>query len=65
VKYLPLCLATGVCPHELRSFFMQQYRWCTGTLYLVFSRDFWVADISAAQKTVFFIGMLYYVFAAL
>jgi len=28
VRYLPLCLACGVCPDTPRAFFSQQMRWC-------------------------------------
>eukprot|EP00904_Undaria_pinnatifida_P002026 jgi/Undpi1/11824/HiC_scaffold_4.g01523.m1 len=65
VKYLPLCLAIGVCPDEPRSFFMQQYRWCAGNLSLVLRREFWMAEISAFQKICFLSGMLYYFFTAM
>ena len=65
VKYLPLCLAMGICPDEPRSFFMQQYRWCMGTSTLVLQRDFWRSDISSIHKLCFFNGMLFYVATAL
>lgn len=28
VRYLPLCLACGICPDTPRAFFSQQMRWC-------------------------------------
>ncbi|CAN0444678.1 unnamed protein product, partial [Scytosiphon promiscuus] len=65
VKYLPLCLAIGVCPDEPRSFFMQQYRWCAGSVILVFRRKFWMSDLSAIQKMIFCCGTVQYFFAAL
>eukprot|EP00903_Cladosiphon_okamuranus_P008684 g8320.t2 len=60
VKYLPLCLAMGICPDEPRSFFMQQYRWCMGSCTLVLHRDFWRSDISSVHKLCFIHGMLAY-----
>jgi cellulose synthase/poly-beta-1,6-N-acetylglucosamine synthase-like glycosyltransferase len=30
VKYIPVCLASGVCP-DLPAFFIQQYRWAMGS----------------------------------
>ncbi len=65
VKYLPLCLAMGVCPDEPRSFFMQQYRWCMGTSTLVLQKEFWQSDIPSIHKLCFFNGMLYYLATAL
>ncbi|CAM9513765.1 unnamed protein product, partial [Hapterophycus canaliculatus] len=65
VKYVPICLATGTCPDDPRSFFMQQYRWCTGILTLVLQRGFWASNISGVQKLCFFNGLLYYVAPAL
>eukprot|EP00752_Nemacystus_decipiens_P013327 g11801.t1 len=65
VKYLPLCLAMGICPDEPRSFFMQQYRWCMGSCTLVLQRDFWRSDISSTHKLCFINGMLFYLASAL
>eukprot|EP00903_Cladosiphon_okamuranus_P011815 g11103.t1 len=65
VKYLPLCLAMGICPDEPRSFFMQQYRWCMGSCTLILERGFWQSDISSIHKLCFFNGMLFYLASAL
>ncbi|CAM9352639.1 unnamed protein product [Scytosiphon promiscuus] len=65
IKYLPLCLAMGICPDEPRSYFMQQYRWCMGTATLVLQREFWQSDISSIHKLCFFNGMLFYLATAL
>ena len=65
VRYLPLCLATGTCPSDQRSFFMQQYRWCTGVLALVGQGGFWGSHISGMSKLCFFNGLLYYLAPAL
>jgi cellulose synthase (UDP-forming) len=35
LKYIPICLATGVCPNDLASFIKQQYRWCMGSMSLL------------------------------
>lgn len=61
IKYLPLCLAMGICPDEPRSFFLQQYRWCMGTSTLVLQGEFWRSDISRMHKLCFVNGMFYYV----
>ena len=39
VRYLPLCLACGICPDTPRAFFSQQMRWCM------------VSQIAAATST--------------
>lgn len=65
MKYVPLCLAAGTCPHDQQSFFMQQYRWCLGILTLVSSNGFWGSEISCMNKLCFFNGLLYYLAPAL
>eukprot|EP00903_Cladosiphon_okamuranus_P011813 g11101.t1 len=65
IKYLPLCLAMGICPDEPRSFFLQQYRWCMGTCTLVLEGEFWRSSISRMHKLCFVNGMFYYFQTAL
>lgn len=65
VKYIPLCLATGVCPDQARTFFSQQIRWCEGSTSLVFDRSFWANRLSKTQKLCYVSGLLYYVASAL
>lgn len=60
VKYIPVCLARGICPNTLDSFFVQQYRWATGSLSLCFSAKFWVSKLTIWQKCCYLSGMLYY-----
>ena len=55
----------GICPDEPRSYFMQQYRWCKGTVSLVLEKDFWKSNLSFTQKLCFFNGMMYYISTAL
>lgn len=65
IKYLPLCLAMGICPDEPRSFFLQQYRWCMGTCTLVLDWEFWRSSISKMHKMCFINGLFYYTQTAL
>lgn len=65
IKYLPLCLAMGICPDEPRSFFLQQYRWCMGTCTLVLEGEFWRSSISKMHKMCFVNGLFYYTQTAL
>lgn len=66
VRYLPINLAAGECPKEIKSFFSQQYRWCMGSITLLTNKNFWLAKkIDWVQKACFLTGMLYYVATAL
>lgn len=41
LKYLPIPLATGVCPSNVDAFMRQQYRWCNGANSLVWGGHMW------------------------
>ncbi|KAK0737177.1 nucleotide-diphospho-sugar transferase [Apiosordaria backusii] len=60
VKYVPLCLATGICPNTPRSFFSQQMRWARGSTTLLTTKHFWVSNLSFIQKVCYLCGLLYY-----
>jgi cellulose synthase/poly-beta-1,6-N-acetylglucosamine synthase-like glycosyltransferase len=60
LKYIPLNLAKGVCPYELKSFFSQQYRWALGSTTLCFNPHFWSSRLTFRQKACFLSGMLYF-----
>ncbi|AAC96840.1 hypothetical protein PBCV1_A473L [Paramecium bursaria Chlorella virus 1] len=60
LRYLPLNLAKGVCPYELKSFFSQQYRWALGSTTLCFNPEFWKSNLTFRQKICFLSGMLYF-----
>lgn len=60
VKYVPVCLARGICPSSLDGFFVQQYRWATGSLSLFLNQEFWRSRLTAMQKLCYLSGMLYY-----
>lgn len=60
VRYLPLCLACGVCPDRPRAFFSQQMRWCMGSTTLLSNPDFWKSKLSPMQKICYLCGMMYY-----
>lgn len=60
LKYIPLNLAKGVCPYELKSFFSQQYRWALGSTTLCFNPNFWKSNLTMRQKVCFLSGMLYF-----
>ncbi|KAK3295401.1 nucleotide-diphospho-sugar transferase [Chaetomium fimeti] len=60
VKYVPLCLATGICPNTPRSFFSQQMRWARGSTTLLTTKHFWVSNLTFMQKICYLCGLLYY-----
>ncbi|KUI57550.1 Cellulose synthase catalytic subunit [UDP-forming] [Cytospora mali] len=60
VRYVPLCLATGVCPPTPRSFFSQQMRWARGSTTLLTNGHFWVSNLTFVQKVCYLCGFLYY-----
>jgi cellulose synthase/poly-beta-1,6-N-acetylglucosamine synthase-like glycosyltransferase len=61
IRYIPVSLASGVCPANVSSFASQQYRWCTGSTSLFLNRDlFWKTKLSFMQRASFLSGMLYY-----
>ena len=62
IKNVSLNLACGVCPDTPRAFFAQQVRWCTGSVTLAVSREFWRKNngLSGKQKFCHIVGFLYY-----
>ncbi|KAK0630911.1 nucleotide-diphospho-sugar transferase [Bombardia bombarda] len=60
VKYIPLCLATGICPNTPRSFFSQQMRWARGSTTLLTTKHFWTSNLTLMQKICYLCGLLYY-----
>ena len=60
VKYVPLCLACGICPDTPHAFFSQQMRWCMGSTTLLTNPDFWRSKLSIVQKLCYMSGMMYY-----
>ncbi|KAK4661320.1 uncharacterized protein QC763_0115310, partial [Podospora pseudopauciseta] len=54
VKYVPLCLATGICPNTPRSFFSQQMRWARGSTTLLTTKHFWTSNLSFIQKVSYY-----------
>ncbi|KAF2806686.1 uncharacterized protein BDZ99DRAFT_510405 [Mytilinidion resinicola] len=65
VKYIPLCLATGVCPDTPRSFLSQQMRWCMGSTTLLSNPEFWKSKLTFIQKVCYLCGFMYYSAVAL
>lgn len=65
-RYVPINVAGGECPDNLTSFFSQQYRWCMGSISLLFSRVFWRNhSLTLMRRICFLSGMFYYIATAL
>jgi len=60
VKYIPVCLATGMSPPTVDSFVRQQYRWCSGT-YSTLRR--W-PRLPFRGRLMYASGLLYYLYSA-
>jgi cellulose synthase (UDP-forming) len=63
--YVPIALATGLCPDTAGAFQVQQYRWCSGSLSLLSSKKFWSARLRLRTRMCYFAGFFYYIHTAL
>jgi cellulose synthase (UDP-forming) len=59
LKYLPLPLATGVCPPNVDAFMRQQYRWCNGATSLVWGGHMWRVDMPLSARLPYLAGWMW------
>jgi cellulose synthase (UDP-forming) len=64
LRYVPVPLAAGLCPDNVRAFFTQQYRWCTGSMSLLASTKFWNTKMSVRGRLSYLSGFCYYLHTA-
>jgi cellulose synthase (UDP-forming) len=64
-RYVPVQLAKGLCPTSLAPFISQQYRWCAGSMSLLFSKEFHRTSMPVLQRMCFWSGFLYYISTAI
>ncbi|MET0693385.1 MAG: glycosyltransferase family 2 protein [Propionibacteriaceae bacterium] len=64
IRYVPTIVTKGLCPDTLDQFLTQQYRWCTGSMSLLFSKGFHRAPLTFAQRACYWSGFLYYITTA-
>lgn len=64
-KYVPVILAKGLCPSSLQGFFNRKHRWCTGSMLLLFSHEFWRAPIGLRPRLTFLAGQAYFLYTGL
>jgi cellulose synthase (UDP-forming) len=65
LRYVPVILATGLCPDEIHSFMRQQYRWCMGSMSLLGSDKFWDTPMRFVTRACYLSGFGYYISTAL
>ncbi|MEU1603577.1 glycosyltransferase family 2 protein [Micromonospora matsumotoense] len=65
LRYVPVPLATGLCPADVSSFFTQQYRWCAGSMSLLGSTKFWNTRMRLRTRLSYLSGFCYYLHTAL
>jgi cellulose synthase (UDP-forming) len=63
--YLPVVLATGMCPTGLNAFLRQQYRWCTGSTSTMLTRRLWSVPMTRRARMTYVSGFCYYLFTAM
>ena len=65
LQYVPVIVAKGLCPSDMQAFFKQQYRWCAGSLSLIFSQKFWSKKMKFQERLSYLSGFFYYLSTAL
>jgi cellulose synthase (UDP-forming) len=65
LRYIPVALSTGNCPDNVLAFLNQQYRWCSGTVGLLFGKRFWGAKLPPYTRMCYISGLVYYIYTAL
>ncbi|HEX4831410.1 MAG TPA: cellulose synthase catalytic subunit [Trebonia sp.] len=64
LRYIPVPLATGLCPPDPDSFLIQQYRWCAGSMSLMGSAKFWTTRMPLRTRFCYLSGFCYYAHTA-
>jgi cellulose synthase (UDP-forming) len=65
IKYVPIVLSMGLSPDTIKSYFHQQYRWCSGSLHLITSKLFWEQKVNIFGKFSYCLSILYYLSSGL
>ena len=65
LRYIPVPLATGLCPSDADAFLTQQYRWCTGSMSLLSSKKFWETKLGFSKRLCYSSGFCYYIHTAI
>jgi len=65
LRYIPVPLATGLCPADADAFLTQQYRWCTGSMSLLSSKKYWTTKLGFSKRLCYSSGFCYYIHTAI
>jgi cellulose synthase (UDP-forming) len=65
LTYIPVALATGICPATLDAFMRQQYRWCCGATSLVWTAHMWRVQMSWKGRLPYIAGWMWNLTTAL
>jgi cellulose synthase (UDP-forming) len=65
LRYIPVPLATGLCPASLDTFLRQQYRWCCGATSLVWTRHMWSVPMPLRSRLPYVAGWMWNLTTAL
>ncbi|MFI1840171.1 glycosyltransferase family 2 protein [Streptomyces olivaceoviridis] len=66
LRYVPLALATGLCPDTIGAYYHQQYRWCMASMSMLGSAEgFWKVPMRLASRLCYVSGFVYYIESAL
>jgi cellulose synthase (UDP-forming) len=65
VIYVPVLLATGMCPDNVDAFVRQQYRWCTGSTSTILTSRLWTVPMTLGARLTYVSGFCYYLQTAL
>jgi cellulose synthase (UDP-forming) len=63
--YVPIVLATGMCPAGLNAFVRQQYRWCTGSVSTMLTWRLWSVPMTIPARLTYVSGFCYYLFTGM
>lgn len=59
LTYVPVPLATGVCPATIDLYMRQQYRWCNGATSLIWTRHMWRVPMPLKSRLPYIAGWLW------
>jgi cellulose synthase (UDP-forming) len=65
LKYIPVNLATGMCPDNVHAFVHQQCRWATGNMFTVILSRLWEVPMTVRARLSHVSGFFYYLSSAL
>ncbi len=63
--YVPVNLATGMCPDNVHPFVHQQIRWCTGNMFTVILSRLWEVPMTPRTRLSHISGFCYYLSSAI